>query len=287
MTSLENIFEIGLEKEKKYDDKDGEEIFLSVIYANNDQIYMGAYNNSTFGKERKIIECAGNVEECLEELFKKVNNNYNDLKLNNLKKVIVVYDKDTKQQGKEVIKTIKEVIENKYFGVSVNFKEVVLDNSGFYNRVRDINSGKYVLEDDDIIEEYEIMPNYLKKSQAKRLLENKMKNLKDQNVTIGTKSLKNLVNRFWYVYNIYEKIYTNDKRKKMQNKYELKITDLKATYNKNEIEYNGEAYVKDTTDLIFGQERGISAFMFGLDIEKKGYNIYIEGPTGVRKNEIY
>lgn len=179
MTSLENIFEIGLEKEKKYEDKDGEEIFLSVIYANNDQIYMGAYNNSTFGKERKIIECAGNVEECLEELFKKVNNNYNDLKLKNLKKVIVVYDKDTKQQGKEVIKTIKEVIENKYFGVSVNFKEVVLDNSGFYKRVRDINSGKYVLEDDDIIEEYEIMPNYLKKSQAKRLLENKMKNLKD------------------------------------------------------------------------------------------------------------
>ena len=185
MTSLENIFEIGLEKEQKYDDKDGEEIFLSVIYANNDQIYMGAYNNSTFGKERKIIECAGNVEECLEELFKKVNNNnnnynnYNDLKLNNLKKVIVVYDGDTKQQGKEVIKTIKEVIENKYFGVSVNFKEVVLDNSGFYKRVRDINSGKYVLEDDDIIEEYEIMPNYLKKSQAKRLLENKMKNLKD------------------------------------------------------------------------------------------------------------
>ena len=179
MTSLENIFEIGLEKEKKYEDKDGEEIFLSVIYANNDQIYMGAYNNSTFGKERKIIECAGNVEECLEELFKKVNNNYNDLKLNNLKKVIVVYDEDTKQQGKEVIKTIKEVIENKYFGVSVNFKEVVLDNSGFYKRVRDISSGKYVLEDDDIIEEYEIMPNYLKKSQAKRLLENKMKNLKD------------------------------------------------------------------------------------------------------------
>ena len=179
MTSLENIFEIGLEKEQKYDDKDGEEIFLSLIYANNDQIYMGAYNNSDFGKERKIIECAGNVEECLEELFKKVNNNYNDLKLNNLKKVIVVYDKDTKQQGKELIKTIKEVIENKYFGVSVNFKEVVLDNSGFYKRVRDINSGKYVLENDDIIEEYEIMPNYLKKSQAKRLLENKMKNLKD------------------------------------------------------------------------------------------------------------
>ena len=183
MTSLESIFEIGLEKEKKYDDKDGEEIFLSVIYANNDQIYMGAYNNSAFGKERKIIECAGNVEECLEELFKKVNNNnnynnYNDLKLKNLKKVIVAYDKDTKQQGKEVIKGIKELIEQKILECNVIFKEVVVDNRGFEKRITDINSGKYILEEDDIIEEYEIMPNYLKKSQAKRLLENKMKNLK-------------------------------------------------------------------------------------------------------------
>ena len=178
MTSLENIFEIGLEKEQKYDDKDGEEIFLSVIYANNDQIYMGAYNNSTFGKERKIIECAGNVEECLEELLKKVNNNYNDLKVNNLKNIIVFYDEDTKQQGKEVIKGIKKLIEQKILECNIIFKEVVLDNRGFEKRITDINSDKYILEEDDIIEEYEIMPNYLKKSQAKRLLENKMKNLK-------------------------------------------------------------------------------------------------------------
>ena len=73
----------------------------------------------------------------------------------------------------------------------------------------------------------------------------------------------------------------------MLNKYELKITELKAKYNKDEINYDSKDYVEDTTNLIFGQERGISAFMFGLDIEKKGYNIYIEGPTGVRKNEIY
>ena len=72
----------------------------------------------------------------------------------------------------------------------------------------------------------------------------------------------------------------------MQNKYELKITELKAKYNKDEINYNGNDYVAESTDLIFGQERGITAFLFGLDIEKKGYNIYIEGPTGVRKNEI-
>ena len=72
----------------------------------------------------------------------------------------------------------------------------------------------------------------------------------------------------------------------MQNKYELKITELKAKYNKDEINYDSKDYVEDTTNLIFGQERGITAFLFGLDIEKTGYNIYIEGPTGVRKNEI-
>ena len=177
MTSLENIFEIGLEKEKKYDDKDGEEIFLSVIYANNDQIYMGAYNGSVFGKGRKIIECAGNVEECLEELRNKVNNS-KDLKLNDFKNIIVAYDKDTKQQGKELINSISEKMEEKNFECNVIFKEVIVDNRGFEKRITDINLGKYILEEDDIIEEYEIMPNYLKKSQAKRLLENKMKNLK-------------------------------------------------------------------------------------------------------------
>lgn len=180
MTSLENIFEIGISEENKSDDKDMKNtMFLSVIYANNDQIYMGAYDDNTIGKGRKIIECAGNVEESLEELFKKVNNNnYNDFKVNNLKNIIVFYDEDTKQQGKEVIKGIKELIEQKILEYNVIFKEVVVDNSGFEKRITDINSGKYILEEEDIIEEYEIMPNYLKKSQAKKLLENKMKNLK-------------------------------------------------------------------------------------------------------------
>lgn len=180
MTSLENIFEIGISEGNESDDKDMENtMFLAVIYANNDQIYMGAYDGSVFGTGRKIIECAGNIEESLEELFKKGNNNnYNDFKVNNLKNVIVVYDEDTKQQGKEVIKGIKELIEQKILEYNVIFKEVVIDNRGFEKRITDINSGKYILEEDDIIEEYEIMPNYLKKSQAKRLLENKMKNLK-------------------------------------------------------------------------------------------------------------
>ena len=41
----------------------------------------------------------------------------------------------------------------------------------------------------------------------------------------------------------------------MQNKYELKITELKAKYNKDEINYDSKDYVEDTTNLIFGQER--------------------------------
>ena len=169
MTSLENIFEIGLEKDMN------NMIYLSVIYANNDQIYMGVYDNSFSDKGRKIVECAGNIEECLEELYFKLNVNEYDLKRFNYN-FMVIYDKDTKDQGKNLIKILKEKIEGKISGVKVEFKEVIVDNRGFDKRIKDINSGKYVLEDDEIKKEYEIIPNYLKKSQAKRLLEKNNKN---------------------------------------------------------------------------------------------------------------
>ena len=176
MTSLENIFEIGILEENKSDDKDMKNtMFLSVIYANNDQIYMGAYNNSFSDKARKIIECAGNVEECLEELYFKLNVNEYDLKKLNYN-FMVIYDEDTKQQGKEVIKGIKKLIEQKILECNVIFKEVIVDNRGFEKKIQDINSGKYDLENDEIKREYEIIPNYLKKSQAKRLLEKNNKN---------------------------------------------------------------------------------------------------------------
>lgn len=169
MTSLENIFEIGLEEDIN------NIIYLSIIYANNDQIYMGAYDNSFSDKGRKIVECAGNIEECLEELYFKLNVNGYDFKKLNYN-FMVIYDKDTKDQGKSLIKTIKEKIGEKISGVEVEFKEVIVDNRGFDKRIKDINSGKYVLEDDEIKREYEIIPNYLKKSQAKRLLEKNNKN---------------------------------------------------------------------------------------------------------------
>lgn len=170
MTSLENIFEIGLEKDMN------NIIYLSVIYANNDQIYMGAYDNSFSDKGRRIVECAGNIEECLEELYFKLNINEYDLKKFNYN-FMVIYDKDTKDQGKNLIKTLKEKIEGKILGVEVEFKEVIVDNRGFEKKIQDINNEKYILKNSEIKKEYEIMPNYLKKSQAKRLLENKMKNL--------------------------------------------------------------------------------------------------------------
>lgn len=170
MTSLENIFEIGLEKDMN------NMIYLSIIYANNDQIYMGAYDNSFSDKGRRIVECAGNIEECLEELYFKLNVNEYDLKKFNYN-FMVIYDKDTKDQGKNLIKTLKEKIEGKILGVEVEFKEVIVDKRGFEKKIQDINNEKYILKNSEIKKEYEIMPNYLKKSQAKRLLENKMKNL--------------------------------------------------------------------------------------------------------------
>lgn len=170
MTSLENIFEIGLEKDMN------NIIYLSVIYANNDQIYMGAYDNSFSDKGRRIVECAGNIEECLEELYFKLKVNEYDLKKFNYN-FMVIYDRDTKDQGKNLIKTLKEKIEGKILGVEVEFKEVIVDNRGFEKKIQDINNEKYILKNSEIKKEYEIMPNYLKKSQAKRLLENKMKNL--------------------------------------------------------------------------------------------------------------
>lgn len=170
MTSLENIFEIGLEKDMN------NMIYLSIIYANNDQIYMGSYDNSFSDKGRKIVECAGNIEECLEELYFKLNINEYDLKKFNYN-FMVIYDRDTKDQGKDLIKTLKEKIECKISGVKVEFKEVIVDNRGFEKKIQDINNEKYILKNSEIKKEYEIMPNYLKKSQAKRLLENKMKNL--------------------------------------------------------------------------------------------------------------
>ena len=69
----------------------------------------------------------------------------------------------------------------------------------------------------------------------------------------------------------------------MIKKNRLTSKDLKARINPKEVNFNPLDTVLDTTELIYGQERGVKAFDFGLEINVKGYNIYFEGPTGVGK----
>ena len=68
----------------------------------------------------------------------------------------------------------------------------------------------------------------------------------------------------------------------MKNKNELSFKDLKMTCNKNIFNFDTTADVPNITTGI-GQERGIKALEFGMNVDIKGYNIYLEGPSGVGK----
>ena len=68
----------------------------------------------------------------------------------------------------------------------------------------------------------------------------------------------------------------------MKNKNELNLKDLKMTCNTDIFNFETTADVDNITTGI-GQERGIKALEFGLQVDVKGYNIYIEGPSGVGK----
>jgi len=68
----------------------------------------------------------------------------------------------------------------------------------------------------------------------------------------------------------------------MKNNNELSYKDLKLKCNPNIFKF------KTTGDLetqysVLGQERGIKALEFGLNVDIKGYNLFLEGPTGVGK----
>lgn len=68
----------------------------------------------------------------------------------------------------------------------------------------------------------------------------------------------------------------------MKNKNELSYKDLKMTCNQNLFHF-------ETTDELesintgIGQDRGIKALEFGINVDIKGYNLYLEGPSGVGK----
>ena len=69
----------------------------------------------------------------------------------------------------------------------------------------------------------------------------------------------------------------------MRRKDELTVKDLKDVCNPNQFKFETTKEISDSNDLVYGQERGIKALQFGLDMKIKGYNLYFEGTTGVGK----
>jgi len=65
------------------------------------------------------------------------------------------------------------------------------------------------------------------------------------------------------------------------SKNELSYKELKEICNPSMFKFNTTDELEDK-DIIFGQDRGIKALDFGLSIESKGYNLFLEGPSGVR-----
>ena len=68
----------------------------------------------------------------------------------------------------------------------------------------------------------------------------------------------------------------------MKNKNELTYKDLKMTCNTSQFKFETTKDLEPIESGI-GQERGIKALEFGLEVNVKGYNLYLEGPTGVGK----
>lgn len=68
----------------------------------------------------------------------------------------------------------------------------------------------------------------------------------------------------------------------MKNKNELSYKDLKLTCDSKIFDFTTTDELKPIITGI-GQERGIKALEFGLNVDSNGYNLYIEGPYGVGK----
>lgn len=68
----------------------------------------------------------------------------------------------------------------------------------------------------------------------------------------------------------------------MKNKNELSYKDLKVTCSENIFKFDTTEELEPINDGI-GQERGIKALEFGISVNVKGYNLYLEGPSGVGK----
>ena len=68
----------------------------------------------------------------------------------------------------------------------------------------------------------------------------------------------------------------------MKRKNELNYKDLKVTCDSKIFNFNTTDELEPISTGI-GQERGIKALEFGLNVDINGYNVYVEGPYGVGK----
>ena len=68
----------------------------------------------------------------------------------------------------------------------------------------------------------------------------------------------------------------------MRKKNELSYKDLKMTCNTSIFDFETTEELEPIQSGI-GQDRGIKALEFGLQVNVKGYNLYLEGPSGVGK----
>ena len=68
----------------------------------------------------------------------------------------------------------------------------------------------------------------------------------------------------------------------MKKKNELSVKDLKYSCDENMLNFETTEELESIQSGI-GQDRGIKALEFGIQVDVKGYNLYIEGPSGVGK----
>ena len=68
----------------------------------------------------------------------------------------------------------------------------------------------------------------------------------------------------------------------MKSKNELSYQELKMTCHTNVFKFETTEELEPIQSGI-GQDRGIKALEFGLQVDVKGYNLYLEGPSGVGK----
>lgn len=68
----------------------------------------------------------------------------------------------------------------------------------------------------------------------------------------------------------------------MKKKNELNYKDLKDYCSTKSFDFETTEELS-SVDTGIGQERGIKALEFGLNVDVKGYNLYLEGPSGVGK----